>query len=102
MEGGQRANDVPARALNLDLMGRLSDALVMTARMRAVMEPLLITEAMISRRGDRTPPLLSRRDDRLDLSLCNPSLFSYERNCSRIERSLSIYDRGKESAGINC
>jgi len=39
-------------------MWRLSGALVMTAQMRVVMELLLITEAMIWRRGDRTPPLL--------------------------------------------
>ena len=48
------------------------------------------------------PALLNRRDDRLDLVLCNPRLFSYERDRSRIERSLSIYDGRKESAGIDC
>src|ERR1044072_7810857 len=47
MEGGQRANDVPARAVSLERMWRLSGALLMTARMHSVMEPPLVSEAMI-------------------------------------------------------
>lgn len=47
MEGRQRANDIPARALSLELVLRLSGALLDEARMRFVMEPPLVTEAMI-------------------------------------------------------